>query len=233
MPDRRSKRSDVIRLVLVLVAFCVATAAWGASKLQSSSGGTWLHAFLVGVPVILAMATPVAIIVIVSLRDRGDRMPTELWSGWTTPPDPSAENYTMSRGYRIATVGFFVCMLISAPFFIVAAIRAGPGATIFVGCWTVLLVLGVRSWRRSPSDLTLVAEELRVRSPDGGEKHVPISAVSEIRWSYWSGYVRIVYNGGTLDLPRQIRRLDDLVIELRRRNPSIRFDGRWPPANLR
>lgn len=69
--------------------------------------------------------------------------------------------------------------------------------------------------------------------PGGTERHVPVSAVSEIRWPYWGGYVKLVYQGGTLDLPKQVKRLEDLVVELRRRNPAIRFDGTWPPANVR
>lgn len=129
---------------------------------------------------------------------------------------------------------FFVCMAVAAPFFVVGALRAGPSATIFVACWVVVMVFVFRSWRRSsPSSLTLGSEELRVRMPGGDEQHIPLGTVSEIRWPYWGGYVQFVHEGGTLQVPKQVKQLDDLVVELRRRNPSIRYDGRWPQANVR
>lgn len=234
MRQGRSKRRDAVTIVLVVVGFSIASAAFGASKLQNNSGGTWAHAFLVSVPVVLAMATPVGIIMVVSLRDRGDRMPPELWSDRAPHPSPDTQTYTVGRGYRIGMVAFFACMAIAAPFFVVGAVTAGPGATIFVGCWVVIMVFVFRSWRRSsPLRLTLSAEELTVSTPDGSETHVPLSVVSEVRWPFWGGYVRIVYAGGTIDVPKQMKHLDGLVIELRRRNPAIGFDGSWPPANVR
>ncbi|MBI2709796.1 MAG: hypothetical protein HYX34_08880 [Actinobacteria bacterium] len=232
MADRRSKPTSAVRIVLILVGFAIAASAFGASKLQNNSGGTWVHAFLVSVPVVLAMATAVGVIMVVALRDKGDRMPTEL--GAPTEPGPTSisRSYTVSRAYRLATAGFFVCLAVGAPFFVVGALRTGPGAAVFVAWWVPIMVVVFRSWRRSsPSSLTLGSDELRVRTPGGGEQHVPLGTVSEIRWPSWGGYVQFVHESGTLQVPKQVKQLDDLVVELRRRNPSIRFDGSWPPAN--
>ena len=86
-----------------------------------------------------------------------------------------------------------------------------------------------RWWQSSPVSLTLTAEELCVRPPNGRERRVPITAVSEIRWPYIGSYTKLRYDGGEINVPKQVKDLEGLVIELRRRNPAIVFDGTWPP----
>jgi len=43
--------------------------------------------------------------------------------------------------------------------------------------------------------------------------------------------VTISYEGGTLNVPKQVVDIDDLIVEMRRRNSGIAFDGKWPPPN--
>jgi hypothetical protein len=229
MVTRHGRRKAVAKLLLLLVGFSVAVSALGASEVQNHSGGSWIHAFLVNLPVSLAFSTPVGVVIAFNLRDRGDQMPAALWR--ERPPSPDSQTYSLSRSYRLVRVGIYVCMLLAAPFFAFSALRTGASATILFGCWLVGVIFVVRSERRSqPWSLTLNADELLVLTPGGPERHVPISAVSAISWPYWGGHVQIHYEGGTLNVPKQVKRLDDLVVKLRRRNSAIRFNGKWPPA---
>jgi hypothetical protein len=230
----RVKQKDVARFVLLLIGVAVSASAFMVSEYQDHWGGSWFHAFLVHLPVSLAMTIPVGVFAVVAERDRGDQMPEALWA--ERPPSPTGDpkTYCVSRSHRVFSLGFFVCMFVSAPFFAVAALLTGPGVTIFVGSWVALLIIGFRSWwRSSPFRLTLDADDLRVLMSGGAERTIPVSAVSEIRWRYWGGDVMVRYEGGTLNVPRQVKRLDDLVVELRRRNPNIHFDGKWPPPGRR
>jgi hypothetical protein len=43
------------------------------------------------------------------------------------------------------------------------------------------------------------------------------------------GYVTVVHAAGRMSVPKQVARLDWLVVELRRRNPRIQYQGGWPP----
>jgi len=211
----------------------VVASAFGTSKLQSHSGGTWFHAFLVGLPVVLALATGVAVAILVGSRDRGDGMPAHLWTPFPAPRGREERIYAVGRSYRILTWAFYVAMAVAAPFFAIAAWRQDtPGALIFTAVWLVLMGVGVTQWwRSSPSTLTLTGDDLRVRSPGGIERTIPLNSVSEIRWPSVGDAVTISYEGGTLNVPKQVVDIDDLIVEMRRRNSRIAFDGKWPPPD--
>jgi hypothetical protein len=230
--DRR--RKDILTIVVSVVVFCVTASAFGASKYQNNKGGSWLHAFFASMPIILAMAAVVGIAMIVGSRNRGDGMPEASWAAPVQSPGGEDQTYRLGRGQRVFMVAFFGCMLVAAPFFVINAVRTGPGAAIFVGCWLLIMGLMVRSWRRSsPTTIVVDKDRLTVSMTGGGEESVPLDAVTEIRWPYMGGYVTVVHSGGNLSIPKQFERLDDLVIEMRRRNPAIQFDGTWPPAHVR
>ena len=70
---QRTDRREVVRVVVSLIGFSLVASALGAGKLQSNTGGTWIHAYLVSLPIVLAMATPVGVFMIFFGLRRGDR----------------------------------------------------------------------------------------------------------------------------------------------------------------
>ena len=169
------------------------------------------------------------------VRDRGTRdgMPAALWFGRAPSQADDPRTYGVGRVWQAFMTVPFVFSVLAAPFFVVAAVRTGLGVTAFVALWAAILVWVFRSWRRStPSRLTLDGEALHIVLPGGTGRRIPISAVSEIGWPFWGDYVLIRVESGTLQVPKHVKGLDELVVELRRRNPSMRFHGHWPPRNV-
>jgi hypothetical protein len=224
------KVKEATGIVIGLAVFGVGSSAFGASKLQRSTGGTWLQAFLASVPIILAMTTPIAILLIVAGRDRGDRMPTEVWRERTSVSSDDSATYSLGRWYRVGTSAFFILMVLMAPFFLIAGWRDELSAGLFVTLWVVLLAVMFRWWwTSSPSRLSVESGQLRVVMVGGSERRVPVAEVSAIRWPEIGGYVALKAQGLTLQIPKQVHHLDDLVVRLRQQNPAIQFDGSWPP----
>jgi hypothetical protein len=229
MAIRHSKRAEVASTIGLLVGFVVLVSALGTSKFQRRSGGSWGHAFLVNLLWALALALPVGLVMVVAQRDVGDRMPSESWAMPLSPSTAEDRTYCVPRRHRRVTAIFFLVMLAAAPYVAVRAWRAGLSATIFVTLWAVVEIVVFRSWWwSSPISLTLRDGTLLIRMSGGIERELLIGAISEIRWRYWDASVTIRHDGGTLNVPKQVVRLDELLAELRRRNPAIRFDGRWP-----
>jgi hypothetical protein len=226
----RFRWRESARILLPLAVLGLVSAALGAHRLQQSSGGSWLHAVVVSIPVVVAISTAVGVIVIVAHRDRGDGMPAELWVGRPADPAVDARIYRAPPTLQSTIPAFVICMTFAAPFVILGAWAAGPLATILVDVWAVSLIVGIRAWWRSaPSGFKLTDHELWLLMPGGEERQVPIRDIAEIRWPDRAVFVSIVYTGGRLGVPRTVEGLDELVVELRRRNRNIRFDGRWPP----
>jgi hypothetical protein len=222
-----------VAIVLGLMAvFVIGSTALGASKLQAHDGGTWWHAFLGGLGPVAFLAAPVAVILIIGAKGRGDKMPAHLWADQGTPA-LSGRTFRLTTTYRLAMSGFFALMVLFAPFFAYEALHDGPGPTIFVAIWLAMMGAGLRFWlRKSPEALTLTPDDvLHVDGPRWGRQHwdIPVDSLQEIRWPTMGQYVEVRHIGGRMWVPKQVEDLDRLVVELRRRNPNIHFDGHWPP----
>ena len=188
VPTSRKRHWETAGVLLTFGCFSVVASAFGTSKLQSHSGGTWFHAFLVGLPVVLALATGVAVAILVGSRDRGDGMPAHLWTPFPAPRGREERIYAVGRSYRILTWAFYVAMAVAAPFFAIVAWRQDtPGALIFTAVWLVLMGVGVTQWwRSSPSTLTLTGDDLECAAravSSGRSRSTPCRRSDGRRWA--------------------------------------------------
>jgi len=158
-------------------------------------------------------------------------MPKEVWT--QTQPDSSGDQeYRVSTPYRLLTNGFFLLMAALSPFFIFAALRDGPGPTIFVSVWLAMMAYG--AWwqsQRVAETLTLEKDVLHIYAGRSARRHVdiPLQDIRSIVWPRVGQYITIVHCDSRTWIPTQVKRLDELVVELRKRQPGIGFEGRWPP----
>jgi hypothetical protein len=190
-------------------------------------------------PFALGLAAISAVMAARQFRRRGDGMPPSVWAAHRSPPpdreppppedgglasDRVADAFgRLSRPRRILTITVATPAVLASlvvPRTIVPAVAlCGMAALILLG-WPVI--------KSTPSALRVEGDELLVKPWFGPERPIPIDSITEIRCPPGDG-VFVVHDRRLLACPRRIAGLEALVIELRRRNPAITYDGPWPP----
>lgn len=225
---RARRRRDVTRLALSLVAFAVIASALGASKFQQNQGGTWLHSFLATLPITGGMAALAGVGMLSMTRPIGDGMAPE---DLEVPPSPEMLTWGVRPEWPMPWWGYAlggVAGLVLVGWITVQ--ERSPGATLFMLAWVSIMTVGFVSWQRTPSDLALHGDLLGVHQIDGGDEVISVASITEIRWPRTGGSITVSHGAGRVAIPMRTPGLEDLVLELRRRNRSIDYDGYWPPV---
>jgi hypothetical protein len=222
------ERRHVVRVLLTMVGFDLVAAALASSEYQDNSGGTRLHAFLAVVAVVAAMSIPVSVAIVFTKRDRGDQMPAALVS---QPPDGDTElTYALTPTFRWVGLLIAVAVAIGVPALVVASWDDRPESTVFLACLLAIATYGFGEWWQSyVTRLSLSGDTLNVTVVGGKRRSLPLTAISEVRMPPTGSMIQLEHAAGTLQIPQRMERVDQFVVELRRRNPAIRYDGTWPP----
>jgi hypothetical protein len=210
---------------------------------------SWRQDSLTVLPHTVGMCTVTGVLMAVVLRSRGDRMPPALWAQRrsTSPAPPPAAplppatrqrppardaaevEHSVPTAHRLGMAAFFVVMAAAAPVFAVKALTDGAGPTLFVLAWLAIMGLLARQATRLTRALRLDGEVVRITTMAGAETEIPTTSIRAIRWPSAGHYVALTHDAGTTWLHRRTSGLPDLMVELRRRNPAITYDGLWPP----
>lgn len=182
-------------------------------------------------PIVASFSVPIAALMIFATRRSADGMPRELWAHSGTAGTRS-QRYPIRRTYRWLTLGGLALMALVAPFAIYEARREAWDVRLFLVCWAVGIA-GAIYYRlvREPEALILEAGVLRVETNPlrRRSRDIPVSSIEDILWPTFGDHIIIVHGGKKLHMTKRTDRLDQLVVELRRQNPEIRFSGPWPP----
>lgn len=226
---------EVAGIILAFAAFVLASSAFGVSETREYRDGSWWAGFLSNLPMVAAFSVPIAALMIFATRRSADGMPEELWADGGTC-ETRSQRYQIRRTYRWLTLGGLALTALVAPFVIYEASREAWDVRLFLVCWAAM-VAGAIYYHlvREPEALTLDAGVLRVETNPlrRRSRDIPVSSIEDILWPTFGDRITIVHGGKKLRMTKRTDRLDQLVIELRRQNPQIRFSGPWPPKQWR
>ena len=226
---------EVAGIVLFLAIFVVASSVFGVSEIRSYRGGSWWDGFLSNLRTVAPFSVPMAALMIFATRRSADGMPEELWvHGGAVGTRP--QRYQIRPTYRWLTLGGLALVALVAPFAIDEASREAWDVGLFFVCWAVVIAAAIYyRLAREPEALTLVDDVLRVETNPLRRRFrdIPVSSIEEILWPTFGDRITIVHGGKKLHMTKRTDRLDQLVVDLRRQNPQIRFSGPWPPKQWR
>jgi len=184
----------------------------------------------------LLVIVPFGLLLAWNLTRTADRMPRQLWAG--VPPAGGTVECRVRGYYRAVTltmaVAFPVLGVVMVVGVLVSRMHDGVAVAVFVAGWTAGAVVASR-WLlfREPMWLRLTADDvLEVHGTRWAPVlHIPVAEITSVKSTPIDKYVSFSAGPQRVRMPKDAHGLREFMVELRRRNPAVEFQGGWPPRS--